>query len=345
MSDLPPFVYGAGLNLFSNPVLGWWLRRLGAYTVDRTKKAPLYKETLKDYSLHCLTNGYHSLFFPGGTRARSGAVETQLRKGLLGTGITAWQHNVQHQAKPRPIFVVPVTLTFQLVLEASTLISDHLSEAGKQRYIIDDDEFSQPSEVASFTRRIMELDSSVVVHYGEPLDCFGFKVSPDPAERKQQIERRLRFFTDPNGNVEHDPQRDRIYTERLAQSLIKAYPRGTTVMSTHLAAWAAWTALCDRFKHTDPFRLVRTAPGQRRLQRSDVLQRIGRCMSLVSEQGLHHTLPATPEKVVKEAIDRFGRYHKTRALGESGSDILVEDPRLCLYYKNRLDSLNWESTP
>ena len=180
MSDLPPFVYGAGLNLFSNPVLGWWLRRLGAYTVDRTKKAPLYKETLKDYSLHCLTNGYHSLFFPGGTRARSGAVESELRKGLLGTGITAWQHNVQHQPKPRPVYVVPVTLTFQLVLEASTLINDHLSEAGKQRYIIDDDEFSQPSEVASFTRRIMELDSSVVIHYGEPLDCLGFKVSPDP---------------------------------------------------------------------------------------------------------------------------------------------------------------------
>ena len=46
LSQMPPFVYGAGLNLFSNPLLGWWLRRLGAYTVDRTKKAPLYKQTL-----------------------------------------------------------------------------------------------------------------------------------------------------------------------------------------------------------------------------------------------------------------------------------------------------------
>ena len=115
-------------------------------------------------------------------------------------------------------------------------------------------------------------------------------------------------------------------------------------MSTHLAAWASWGALCDRFKHDDPFRLVRTAPGQRRLQRSDVLQRIGHCMKRINELGQHHTLPSTPELVVKEAMDRFSRYHKTRALGESGSDIIVEDPRLCLYYKNRLDSLNWGST-
>jgi glycerol-3-phosphate O-acyltransferase len=86
-AGLPPFVYGAGLNLFSNPWLGWWMHRLGAYTVDRTKRAALYKDVLKDYSIRCLTTGHHSLFFPGGTRSRSGHVETRLKKGLLGTGI------------------------------------------------------------------------------------------------------------------------------------------------------------------------------------------------------------------------------------------------------------------
>ena len=30
---LPPFAYGAGLNLFSNPVLGFFLRHLGTFTV------------------------------------------------------------------------------------------------------------------------------------------------------------------------------------------------------------------------------------------------------------------------------------------------------------------------
>src|SRR5262249_52242014 len=38
---LPPFIYGAGLNLFSNPMLGFFMHNLGAYTVDRKKTDPL----------------------------------------------------------------------------------------------------------------------------------------------------------------------------------------------------------------------------------------------------------------------------------------------------------------
>ena len=68
------------------------MHRLGAYTVDRKKKALLYKGVLKDYSIRALTTRHHSLFFPGGhplpLRASS---RPDLKKGLLGTGIVAWQ--------------------------------------------------------------------------------------------------------------------------------------------------------------------------------------------------------------------------------------------------------------
>ncbi|HVZ32740.1 MAG TPA: 1-acyl-sn-glycerol-3-phosphate acyltransferase, partial [Polyangiaceae bacterium] len=39
---LPPFAYGAGLNLFSSKTTGFFMRNLGAYTVDRKKTDPLY---------------------------------------------------------------------------------------------------------------------------------------------------------------------------------------------------------------------------------------------------------------------------------------------------------------
>jgi glycerol-3-phosphate O-acyltransferase len=240
------------------------------------------------------------------------------------------------------VYVVPVTLTFQLVLEAETLIEDHLSEAGKQRYIIDDDAFSQPTEVASFTRRILELDSSVVVHYGQPLDCFGFPVSSDPAERSQQIRHRLGFVTDRNGQLQLDAQRDRMYTERLAASLVEEYPKGTTVMSTHLTAWAAWTLLCQKFGQKDPLILIRTAPGQRRLIRSKMLRQIEKGVERAKGLGLHDTLPGPAGAILDEALDRFGRFHKRRALHAQGSEICMEDPRLCLYYRNRLTSLDVE---
>ena len=81
---LPPVLYGAGLNLFSNPLMAFFMSRLGAYTVDRRKKNKLYKDVLKDYSTETLSKGYHSLFYPGGTRSRTGKLETSLKKGLWG---------------------------------------------------------------------------------------------------------------------------------------------------------------------------------------------------------------------------------------------------------------------
>ena len=46
-AGLPPATYGAGKNLFTNPVLSYFMHNLGAYRVDRRLKHGLYKEVLK----------------------------------------------------------------------------------------------------------------------------------------------------------------------------------------------------------------------------------------------------------------------------------------------------------
>jgi glycerol-3-phosphate O-acyltransferase len=77
-AGLPPATYGAGKNLFTNPLLSFFMHNLGAYRVDRRIRHGIYKDVLKTYSCILLERGYHSLFFPGGTRSRSGAVERRL---------------------------------------------------------------------------------------------------------------------------------------------------------------------------------------------------------------------------------------------------------------------------
>ena len=112
---------------------------------------------LKTYSSVMIERGYHSLFFPGGTRSRSGMVESRLKLGLAGTAIEAYARNAiraEPRRAPRPIFFVPVTINYALVLEAETLIDDYLKEAGKARYIIEDDEFSQLDRWLAFFRRL-----------------------------------------------------------------------------------------------------------------------------------------------------------------------------------------------
>lgn len=344
--DLPPFVYGAGLNLFENRWIGWWMHRLGAYTVDRKKRAALYKDVLKDYSVLCMKGGLHSLFFPGGTRCRSGALESHLKKGLLGTAVEAWQENLEEGAAKPEIYVVPCTLNYQLVLEARSLIDDHLAESGRQRYIIDDDEFSQPREVASFLRRVLDLDSSVACRFGDPLDLLGNPVPRDASERAAAAIRRRRYVTSADGTVERDPQRDRRYTDRLADAIVASYRKDTSVLTTHLVCRVAWTLLSEARETDDPFRLVRVPLAQRRIDRGVLVERLSRAMDRVREganQGLwHHDMPSTAAASLNLALDRFRRFHRTLALADHGEDVVIEDPRLCLYYQNRLSTVPLE---
>ena len=337
---LPPFVYGAGLNLFSNKVMGWWMSRLGAYTVDRTKRAKAYKVLLKDYSVWCLTTRHHSLFFPGGTRARSGRVEEHLKKGLLGTGLTAWQEMLDAGNTQPDVYVVPLTMTFQMVLEASTLIEDHLAEEGKQRYIITDDEFAQPQTVLSFARRVLALDSAIVMDFGQPLDVMGQPVPADKREREEASVRRRGYVCGLDGHVEYDEQRDRVYTERLAASLCDAYRRGTCFMSTHVVAAAAWKLLERSTGARDPYRVFRIPIEGRRLEESALLDEIERLMVVLrqgeAEQRWTTDLPKSAAEALATALDRFGRYHQTRVIRRSGRQISVDDPKLCFYYRNRL---------
>ena len=86
---LPPFMYGAGMVLFNMSIFSYFMDSLGAYKVDRRKKNLLYLETLKTYSTESLVRGCHSLFYPGGTRSRSGSINQNLKLGLLSSAFEA----------------------------------------------------------------------------------------------------------------------------------------------------------------------------------------------------------------------------------------------------------------
>jgi glycerol-3-phosphate O-acyltransferase len=333
-AGLPPFAYGAGLNLFENPAMAFFMSRLGAYTVDRRKKGRLYKDTLKDYSVEILGRGHHSLFFPGGTRSRSGRLESNLKKGLLGTGLAAWQESIA-SGRERDVFVVPCTLSMGLVLEAETLIADSLAEEGKQRYIIMDDEFSEPRTIVNFVRRILSLDAAVHVVFGEPMDVLGNAVDTSNRSldgRGRPIDRRD-YLRGPGGAFAPDDQRDHLYTERLAQRLSDAYSRDFVAQSTHLVAWAAWEELRSLHRGLDTWRLVRLHPDQAVVERAAVHTRVEAGLALLV--GRRTAMPGSPTAIVDEAVSRFAGYHRRTALLPSGP-LFRAVPELLLYYRNRL---------
>ena len=347
LAGLPPCTYGAGLNLFSNPLMSFFMSRLGAYTVDRRKRHRLYKDVLKAYSTELIGRGAHSLFYPGGTRSRSGCIETTVKRGLLGTGLSAWQEGLVERKDNPEVLVVPVTLSCSLVLEAETLIEDALAVQGKARYIISDDEFSRPTTVLNFVRQLMDLDTSVVVRFGQPLDLLGNGVDEQGVSLDgsgRSFDRRL-YVTDRNGKVIRDSQRDRVYTQMLAASLCDAYQRDSVVLPTHLAAFAGWITLGRRYPNLDTYNLALLAPFERWVDRTELLAMIRQCLDIVdnrvAEKRVCALLPQgedRAEQVLNRAVSAFERFHSRRGLSFEDWRVLV-DPKLALYYGNRLSGI------
>jgi glycerol-3-phosphate O-acyltransferase len=352
---LPPAAYGAGKNLFTNPALSFFMHNLGAYRIDRRVTHAIYKEVLKAYSCVVLERGYHSLFFPGGTRSRSGSIERKLKLGLAGTGVEAMARTAA-RGQARKVFFVPATINYLLTLEAETLVDDFLQEEGRHRYIIEDDESTRPGRIAAFMRKLLGLDSGCVVRFSHPLDCFGNRVDDDGIsyDGRGHAVSALSYLTDGEGRIGHDPSRDAQYTRELAESIVLAYSRDTVALATHLVAACAFDRLRESIAGSpgrmqgevaaDLFALLRSkddvtvsraalAESVERLRdRARDLEARG-CIVLGA-----HLARASGREILDEALRAFAGYHTTPVLAPRGADLVLADTRLIFYYQNRLTS-------
>jgi glycerol-3-phosphate O-acyltransferase len=348
-AGLPPATYGAGKNLFTNPVLSFFMHNLGAYRVDRRLKHALYKDVLKAYSSVLIERGYHSLFFPGGTRSRSGGVERKLKLGLAGTGLEAFIRSTE-RGRPQRVFFVPATINYLLTLEAETLIDDFLQEEGKARYIIDDDESTRFGRIAAFVQKLVRAESSVVIRFSDPLDCFGNKVDA----RGQSHDRRDRtvdaksYILNAEDKPVRENGRDAQYTRELGEAIVDAFKRDTVIMSTHLVAAAAF----DRLKRSaspgrlggkpDIFALLRKEDDVR-VPRSELAADVDALLVKLRDQAEKGQIRiaqalenATGDEAITQAMRAFKGYHSTDVIRSSGRDLLLSDTRLLFYYQNRL---------
>jgi glycerol-3-phosphate O-acyltransferase len=342
-AGLPPATYGAGKNLFSNPVLSYFMHNLGAYRVDRRLRHSLYKDVLKSYSCVLIERGFHSLFFPGGTRSRSGGVERKLKLGLAGTGIEAFTRTTVG-GKTQPVFFVPATINYLLTLEAETLIDDFLTEEGKARYIIEDDESAKVSRIAAFLNKLLGLDAACVVRFSQPVDCFGNAVDEDGVShdaRGRAIDP-VSYVLDREDHPGREVARETQYTRELGDVICTSYKRDTVVMSTHLAAATAFDHLRRTVGHADLFALLRhtddvSVPRARLAADLDILLRRAREMEAKGGLVLAHGLKrADGALVLDQAVRAFAGYHAHEVLAPRGADLVLRDTRLLFYYQNRL---------
>jgi glycerol-3-phosphate O-acyltransferase len=340
-SHLPPVTYGAGKNLFSNPFISFFMRNLGAYRVDRRLRFTLYKDVLKEYSTVLLENGYHSLFFPGGTRSRSNMLESHLKLGLLGTALKAYGNNLRSGRSTRRIYIVPVTINYRLVLEAETLIDDYLAETGQSRYIIEDDEFSRLGRIVEFLRKTLAHEGAVILRFGTPRDPFG-NITDEDGESLDRRGRRVdpaSYLRDAAGNVAVDPQRDAEYTRILGGVLAECFRAETVLLPINLVARVIFDAVAAEAGTRDIYRLLRlpesaaVVPLER--VRRDLARLCGRIAGDPSLGRLDLRLADDLDATIGDALQAMGAYHTRPAAVRAGDRAQVKAMKLLYYYQNR----------
>ncbi len=348
-AGLPSFSYGAGLNLYNTGYTAYFMNRLGAYRVDRRKKNPIYLETLKAMSNLSLQRGVNSLFFPGGTRSRSGALETKLKLGLLSTVLEA-QRALLERGENRKIFVVPLILSYHFVLEAQFLIEQHLRAIGKERYLRSKDDFHSVRKQLKFAWQFFSQTNDITLSFGQPMDVLGNPVDMDGnsfGRRGDPINIRDYFLS--NGEVVKDLQRESEYTIILGDRIVERYFRDNIVLTSHLVAFAAFELLKNQNSKLDLYGILRLPadeyvfPMEGLLDAVRQLQAVLMQMEKDGEVKLSEQIHWDAEPLIRDGVARLGTYHMAKPLLlKRKNEIVSESFKLLYFYHNRLEGYGLE---
>lgn len=349
IAGLPSFSYGAGLNLYNTGYTAYFMNRLGAYRLDRRKKNPVYLETLKAMSNLSIQRGTNSLFFPGGTRSRSGALETKLKMGLLGTTVEA-QRMMCEKESDKKVFIVPLVLSYHYVLESKSLIDQHLKRTGKEHYIGQKDESNSFRKVTRFLWSLFSETNEIVLSLGKPMDVLGNFVDAEGVsydKKNNPVEVKEYFYQ--NGVVTDNLQREGEYTKILADRIVESFHKENIVLTSHLVAFATFKILEKQNNELDLYGLLRVPTEDylfpRDLVRNVVsrLQQVLLQMEAKEEVKLSENLYKDADTIIEDGIKRLGSFQgeKPLIINDKG-DITSESFKLLFFYHNRLENYDLE---
>jgi len=355
VAGLPAVSFGAGLNLYNTGYTAFFMNRLGAYRVDRRKRNAIYMTALKTYSRLIIERGVPSLFFPGGTRSRSGALEIKLKLGLLGTAVEAQRSRYQ-QGREDKVFIVPVILSYPFVLEAQFLIEQHLRQKGQDRYIKAKDSFHSLRSILKFVWGVFNKGNRITISLGRPMDVLGNWVEPDGKSfsRNGRHVSTREYFRDQHGNINKDYQRENEYTRMLGDRLVERYHADGIVLASHLVSYAAFGMLEEFFPGNDLYALLRLPADDFSFREEALRDVVGqlrdRLLQLAKEDRtkLAPELFESPEAIIRHAIKSMGNFHINKPLHYDRKDRVVSDSfSMLYYYHNRLSTfrlkhkINW----
>lgn len=353
---LPAFSYGAGLNLYESEIFAFYMTRLGAYRVDRRKKNPIYLDSLKIMSQVMLERGTNSLFFPGGTRSRSGEIERELKYGLLNSLLSA-QRSIYQNGGSQKIIVVPLIIGYHCTLEAQALINRHLKSTGEEKFVGSGKRLLTVRSLLSFAWKFFSQSSEIHLSFGEPMDVLGYRLDSEAKsidERGMEVD--IKEFFTLHGKIEANRQRESVYTRKLAEKVVENYERYYVVLTSHLAAFTAFQLMKKIHPSMDLYALLRLPVDllsipyplfkETYLKFLTILKKMEKEKKIRLQAELHNP---EIEEIIRHGIKHLGTFHAVLPLKFGNkNNILPRNPMLVYYYHNRLsgfqieDMISWD---
>lgn len=347
VAGLPFPSFGAGLNLYNTGYTAYFMNRMGAYRLDRRKKNPIYLETLKGMSNLAIQRGANTLFFPGGTRSRSGKLETRerLKLGMVGTAVEA-QRALFQKGDNQKIFIVPLILSYHFVLEAKSLIEQHLKRTGKEQYIKAKDESKSIRQNLRFIWSLFSQTNEIFMSVGKPMDVLGNFVddegrSFDPYGREIEVKE---YFMS-GGVITKNLQREREYTRILGDQIAERFHKDNIVLSSHLVAFAAFNILKHQNPQLDLYGILRL-PEEDYYFPEELLHYVVRDLQhtllKMAEEGeikLSEPIHGDVTTLINNGLKRLGTYHGEKPLIiNKKKQIVSENFKVLYFYHNRLEN-------
>ncbi|MEL6274948.1 MAG: 1-acyl-sn-glycerol-3-phosphate acyltransferase [Bacteroidota bacterium] len=350
IGGLPAHTYGAGLNLFNTGYTAYFMNRLGTYRVDRRKRNPIYNRALKQMAKLSIKRKVPNIFFPGGTRSRSGSIETKLKLGLLSSAMEA-QREFYQEGRDDKVFIVPMVMSYPFVLEAQFLVEQHLRREGQDRYIKTKDSFHSLRSILKFIWGIFSKTNRITISLGKPMDVLGNQVDSEgnslsanghPVNTKE-------YFQDANGDVNTDFQRESEYLRMLGERIVERFHADNIVINSQIVSHAAFCLLQASHPKLDLYGLLRLPPEDFIFNRDALLSVIDQLRAVILDMEMADRIKVSPTVresvsfILEDGVKSMGNYHikKPLKINKQG-EVVSENFHLLYFYHNRLSTYGFK---
>ncbi|SUZ83157.1 uncharacterized protein METZ01_LOCUS36011, partial [marine metagenome] len=321
---LPAFMYGAGLVLYNMNLFSYFLNSLGAYKVDRRKKHLLYLETLKTYTKQAIINDCHNLFYPGGTRSRSGSIEEKLKLGLLGSALDAQK---ELDNKNKKIFIVPVTFNYQFILEAPALINQYISSNNPDKFYLENLGYSNSFKIITFLIKFFSKSNRISVSFGKPMDIFGNSINKKGSIRKNN---KVIFNNDYSKKAE--------ILNTLSYKIVQEHKSGTQVFSSMLIAFLSFEIIINKYKKLELYNILKLPNKDLEIEVTYFKKFYNKAIKVIQELASNNKIKLSDEisypidKQIKIGCGNLGLYHPIRPVQLKNNIIKIKNIKMLYYY-------------